>query len=140
MIALFDDFFRHEIRGALSLCAIDLARIETIHALLVHRIYVRHFLLEGLNVDKRNDDDCAGNLGWVQHPDQLFKRNDRSVFRTVRTGDEGQHRTWPGAINDSDRNAQTSVDSRRHLDRARDFLTGRRGGCADDKWFSILTR
>jgi hypothetical protein len=83
VIALLDDLFGNQIRSAVGLGPVHLARIKAVHALLINRIYVGNFLFERLNVDERNDDYSSRNLGGIEQADHLLERNDRSVFSSM---------------------------------------------------------
>src|ERR1051325_962333 len=138
VIALLYNLFGDEIRSTLGLTAVDLARIEAIHAFLVHRVDVRHLLLERLNINERHNDHSAGDFRRIQHRDDFLERDDRSVFRAVRTGDERQHRSRLRAMNYGDGNTEASVDTWWNFDRARNFLAACGGCVSDGESFVIL--
>ncbi len=67
--------------------AVGFAGIEAVHALVVDGIDVGDFLLEGLDVDERDEDDGAGDLGGVEGSDEFFDGDDGDVFGAVGAGD-----------------------------------------------------
>ena len=85
---------------------------------------------------------CAGllrSLDTFQHRHQFLKRDDRSVFRAVRTGDERQHRSRLRAMNYGDGNTEASVDTWWNFDRAGNFLAACGGCVSDGESFVILS-
>src|SRR5258708_29516590 len=66
VVTAVNDFFGYEVGGALGLRAIGFAGVETVHTFLVDRVDVGNFLLERREIDDRQDDYRAGELGWVK--------------------------------------------------------------------------
>jgi hypothetical protein len=46
VVGLFHDLLPHRPRRALGLHSVGIARIETVHALAVHRVHMRHLLFK----------------------------------------------------------------------------------------------
>ncbi len=87
VVAAVDDLFGDEERGALGLRAVGFAGVEAVHAFVVGGIDVGDFLLEGGDVDERNEDDDAGKLRGVEGGDEFFDGDDGGVFGAVGAGD-----------------------------------------------------
>src|SRR6266481_7500033 len=129
IVAAVDNFFGDEVGGALGLRAVSFAGIKTVHAFVVDGIDVRDFLLEGLNVDERNEDDDAGDLRGVETNDEVFDGDDGDVFGAVGAGDEREDFAGFGAIHDDDGDAGGSVNASGDFESAGGFFAGGgRGG------------
>src|SRR5216684_21359 len=83
VVAAVDDLLGDEEGGALGLRAVGFAGVEAVHAFVVGRIDVGNFLLEGGDVDERNEDDDAGELPGVEGGNEFF---DGDVGGGVDTG------------------------------------------------------
>ena len=129
VIAALDDLLRHDVRRAIGLRALRIARIEPVHVLVVRRVDVRHDALERRDVHERHQDERAGELRRLDRVDQLLDRDDRRVLRAVRARDDREHRARLRAVHDHDRDVVAGVRAGRHLQHAIGFLTalGRRG-------------
>jgi len=53
---------------------------------------MRDLLLEGREVDQRQNDDSSGNLGGIERLNHFFQRDDGRILRAVRTGNQRQYR------------------------------------------------
>ncbi len=131
VVAAVDDFLGDEVGGALGLRAVGFAGVEAVHALVVDRIDMGNFLLEGLNVDERYEDDSAGDLGGVEGSDEFFDGDDGDVFGAVGAGNEGEDFAGLGAVHDNDRNGGGSVNAGGDFKGAGGFFAGGGGGGAD---------
>src|SRR5262245_59165995 len=133
MVALFHHLFGYQIRSTIRLSSVHLIGIQSVHALAVNRVDVLYFLLEGWNIDKRNDDYGARNLRRIEPSNQSLKSDDRGVFGTVCARYKRKH--WPGlgSVDHRHRNVCSRVDARRNLDDARDLFSALRRRCADGK-------
>src|SRR5258708_2082728 len=133
IVAAVDDFLGDEVGGAFGLCAVGFAGVEAVHAFVVHRIDVRDFLLEGLNVDERNEDDGAGDLRGVESGDEFFDGDDGNIFSAVSAGDEREDSSGLRAVDDDDGDAGGGVDGGRNFESARGFFAGGGGSGADSE-------
>src|SRR6266851_1860643 len=133
VVAAVDDFPGDEVGGTLGLRAVGFAGVETVHAFVVDGIDVRDFLLEGLDVDERDEDDCAGDLGGVESDDELFDGDYGDVFGAVGAGDEGEDFAGLGAVDYDDGDAGGGVDACRNFEGASGFLAGGGGGGSDSE-------
>src|SRR5713226_9509050 len=131
VVAAVDDFLGDEVRGALGLGAVGFAGIKAVHAFVVDGIDVGNFLFERLDVDERDEDYGAGNLGGVENGDEFFDGDDGDVFGAVSAGDEREDFAGLGAVDDDDRDAGSGVDTGRNCESAGGFFAGRGGGGAD---------
>src|SRR5216684_2820822 len=124
VVAAVDDFLADEVRGALGLRAVEFAGVEAVHAFVVDGIDVGEFLLEGLDVDERDENDGAGELGGVEGGDELFDGDDGDVFGTVSAGDEREDFAGLGAVHDDDGDAGGSVNAGGDFEGAGGFFAG----------------
>src|SRR6266850_1602895 len=104
-VAAVDDLLGDEEGGALGLRAVGLAGVEAVHAFVVGGMDVGNFLLEGGDVNERNEDDDAGDLGGVERGDEFFDGDDGGVLGTVGAGDEGENFSRLYAVDDDDGDA-----------------------------------
>src|ERR1700674_494942 len=130
-VTAVDDLFGDEEGGALGLRAVGFAGVEAVHAFVVDRIDVWDFLLKGSDVDERNEDDDAGDLGGVESIDKFFDGDDGGVFGAVSAGDEGESLAGFCAVHDYDGNVGGGVHAGGDFEVAGGFLAGGGGGGAD---------
>jgi len=129
VVAALDNLFCDRIRNALRLRAIRLAGIKAVHALAVHRIHVRHFLLKGRNIDQRQDDDGAGNLRGIEHLNDFLQGDDGGVFSSVRAGNQSKHRAGLVSSDDDNGDRSSCVNASGDFQSAGGFLSrSGRGG------------
>jgi hypothetical protein len=86
---------------------------------------VGHDFLKRRHVDERQDDKGPGKLLRVDLADQFLERDDGCVLSTVRARKEGKHRSCFRAMSNGDRDRECRIASRRHVDRARRYLSPR---------------
>ena len=140
IVATLDDLAGDRIGRALGLRAFRPARVVAVHGLPVHRVDVRDLLLEGGNVDERDDDESPVQLGRVRPPDELLQGQDGSVLRAVRTGDQGEHGSRPRAMEDGHRNVKRRVHAGRYFDRSHRLPALRRRGRSDREGAPVRPR
>jgi hypothetical protein len=92
---------------------------------------VRNFLFERLDVDERDEDDGASDLGGVESGDQFFDGDDGDLFSAVSAGDEGEDFAGFGAVDYDDGDAGGGVDAGGNFENAGRFFAGGGGGGAD---------
>src|SRR5207249_6879019 len=124
VVAAVDDFPGDEEGGALGLRAVGFAGVETVHAFVVDGIDVRDFLLEGLDIDERDENDGASDLRGVEIGDEFFDGDDGDVFGAVGTGDECENFAGLGPVYDDDGDAGGIVDTSGNFEGAGGFLVG----------------
>ncbi len=124
VVAAVDDFPGDEERGALGLRAIGFAGVETVHAFVVDGIDVRDFLLEGLDIDERDENDGASHLRGVEIGDEFLDGDDGDVFGAVGTGDECENFAGLCPVYDDDGDAGGGVDTSGNFQDAGGFLVG----------------
>src|SRR6267378_4307685 len=127
-VAAIDDLFGDEEGGALGLRAIGFAGVEAVHALVVDGIDVGDFLLEGGNVDQRDEDDDAGDLRGVKSGYEFFDGDDGSVLGAVGAGDEGENFSRLCPVDDDDGDAGSGIRAGGDFEIAGGFLAGGGGG------------
>src|SRR6476660_1829621 len=130
-VAAIDDFFRDQERGALGLSAVGFAGIEAVHAFVVDGIDVRDFLEEGRNVDEREQNDGAGELGGINGGNQFFESDDGGVLGAMGAGDQGEHGAGICAVENDDGDASGGVSAGGNVEVAVGALAGGGGGAAN---------
>ena len=114
VVALLDDLPGNGPRDSFRLGSIGLSRIEPVHVLAVHGIEVRNFLQEGCDVQERHDDQRSGQARGIGRLRQLLQGDDRRVLGPVRAGDERQHGSRFGAVDDNDGDVGRRIYTGRH--------------------------
>src|SRR2546427_419959 len=128
VVAAVDDLFGDQEGGALGLRAVGFAGVEAVHAFVVGGIDVGDFLLEGGDVDERNENDDAGDLRGVEGVDEFFDGDDGSVLGAVGAGDERENFAGLCAVDDDDGDVGGGVDAGGDFEVAGGFLAGSGGG------------
>jgi hypothetical protein len=131
VVAALHDLPRHREQRALGLRSVGAPRVETVHALAVHRIDVRDLLLERRDVHERDEDDGPRERRRIERRDQFLHRRDRRVLGAVRAGDERQHGPGPRAADHRDGDLRPRVRPGRNRDDAGRLRPGRRRSRSD---------